>query len=298
MHHTEADLYVFLCVWLFLCGCVYFVWVCIAICIGCTYKMENADVISLESAVCFQELCILQKREDLRNILILDYERFSRKQEDLDAVLNCKCLNKYFFVIIITEADGNHSSTINFPPNFQQQNCSIVKASSSSLRHAVNISDHIITQILMFLQQYHCRRAYYCLSLDSNFPKGSTIMEHTGCEYTYCTVIKSVEDFIYLDNHHFRESDDPTKMTVFPLLRNDVPRGPITENSGKLLLFCFGEKHFNVHVKSLWEELVQFGNKYSLHVSVTTAFPIRAFEVKCLYEAAINKAIYDFCPYY
>ena len=92
-------------------------------------------------------------------------------------------------------------------------------------------------------------------------------------------MIKSVEDFIYLDNHHFRESDDPTKMTVFPLLRNDVPRGPITENSGKLILFCFGEKYFNTHVTSLWKDLLQFGNKHSVHVSVTTDFPSVQFEV-------------------
>jgi len=235
-------------------------------------------VTSLASSVCFQELYVLKEREDLRNILILDYGKFSRKQEDLDAVLSCKCLRKYFYVIIINEVDGDHSSAINFPPNFQQQNCSIIGVPPSSLR-LVNISDHVVTQILMFIQQYHCRRAYYCLSLDTNFPKGSTFMQHTGCEYTYCAVIKSVKDFVYLDNYHFRESADPIKMNVFPLLRNGVPREDYTENSGKLLLFCRGERYFNTPVTSLWEELALYGNKYSLHVSVTTAFPSVEFEV-------------------
>ncbi|XP_065909519.1 uncharacterized protein [Dysidea avara] len=241
--------------------------------------MENADVKSLESAaVCFQDLCVLKEREDLRNILILDYGRFSRKQEHLDAVLSCNCLNKHFYVVIINEA-GHCSDVINFPPTFKQQNCSILKVPPSSLRNVGTIQDHVVTQMLMFLQQYHCRRAYYCLSLDSNFPDGSKIMEHTGYEYTYCTVIKSVNNFVYLDKFHFRESDDPAKMTMFPLLRNDVPRVLITENSGKLLFFCLGEKYYGTPVASLWEELEQFGNKYSLHVSVTTAFPSVDYEV-------------------
>ena len=72
-------------------------------------------------------------------------------------------------------------------------------------------------------------------------------------------------------------------MTMFPLLRNDVPRVPFTENSGKLLFFCLGEKYYGIPVASLWEELEQFGNKYSLHVSVTTAFPSVDYEVRCLY---------------
>ena len=108
-------------------------------------------------------------------------------------------------------------------------------------------------------------------------------MEHTGYEYTYCTVIKSVNNFVYLDKFHFRESDDPAKITMFPLLRNDVPHVPITENSGKLPFFCLGEKYYGTPVASLWEELEQFGNKYSLHVSVTTAFPSVDYEVRCLY---------------
>jgi len=246
--------------------------------------MENTDVKSLESAVCFQDLHVLQERKDLRNIFILDHGRFSWKQEYLDAALNCNCLNKYFYVVIINEAGHRSDTVISFPLSFKQQNCSIIEVPPSSLRNVDTIQDHIVTQILVFLQQYRCRRAYYCLSLDSNFPEGSKIMEHTGCEYTYCTVMKSVHEFMYLDMYHFRESNDPTKMTVFPLLRNDVSRMPSSEKSGKLLFFCFGETYYGIPVASLWQQLEQFGNKHSLHVSVTTAFPSVEFEVQCLYR--------------
>jgi len=250
--------------------------------------MENTDVKFLESAVCFQDLHVLQEREDLCNIFILDHGRFSWKQEDLDAALSCNCLNKYFYVVIINEAGNCSDTVISFPPSFNQQNCSIIEVPPSSLRNVDTIQDHIVTQILVFLQQYCCRRAYYCLSLDSNFPEGSKIMEHTGYEYTYCTVMKSVRDFMHLDMHHFRESNDPTKMTVFPLLRNDVPRMPSSEKSGKLLFFCLGEIYYHTSVATLWKELEQFGNKYSLHVSVTTAFPSVQFEVQCLYRTIIE----------
>ena len=107
-------------------------------------------------------------------------------------------MNKYFYVVIINEA-GHRSDVIGFPPTFKQQNCSILKVPPSSLRNVGTIQDHVVTQMLMFLQQYHCHRAYYCLSLDSNFPDGFKIMEHTGYEYTYFTVIKSVNNFVYLD---------------------------------------------------------------------------------------------------
>ena len=260
--------------------------------------MENTNVKSLESAVCFQDLSVLQEREDLRNILILDYGRFSQKQEDLDAVLSCNCLNKYFYVVIINEVGHHSGAAISFPPSFKQQNCSILEVPPSSLRNVDTIQDHFVSQMLLFLQQYCCRRAYYCLSLDSNFPEGSKIMELTGHEYTYCTVIKSVNDFIYLDKYHFRESNDPAKMTVFPLLRNDVPRVPFTKKSGKLLYFCHGERHYykkKVPVALLWEELERFGNKYSLHVSATTAFPSVEFEVQCIILPVYLKLVGQVC---
>ena len=67
--------------------------------------MENPIQPHLDSTGDFKDLCILKEREDLRNILILDYESLARseRQHNLTDILSCKCLKKYFHVIILCE---------------------------------------------------------------------------------------------------------------------------------------------------------------------------------------------------
>jgi len=241
----------------------------------------------LKNVQLFQELCFLEEREDLRNILIIDYASLHSQQKELNAILSCSCLKKYFHVVIVIE-NGCKLSAARFPLSFNQQNYTIIKIPSEDIRNVHTIPDHIVVQMMMFLNQYRCRRAYYCLSLDPSFPEKSEIMKHSDVEYTYCSVIKTVEDFIYLDKKYFTESDDPTVMNVYHLLKNDVPRAPVSEKSGKLMIFSPSEMYLdNNSVSSVWKELKHFGDIHSLHVSITTAFPATDDLKVCIYACVI-----------
>ena len=237
--------------------------------------MENktSKVLSLQNPKLFEDLCFLEQHEDLRNIVVIDYGSLHSKQRDLEVILSCNCLRRYFHVVILIE-NSYRTYAVRFPPSFNKQYCTIIKIPSEIIRNVSDIRGHIVTQLMVFVNQYRCRRAYYCLSTDHTFPGGSEIMEHTDAEYTYCSVIRAIEDFIYLDAYYFKDSDDPTVMNVYQLLTNHIPRSPVSEKSGKLMIFSRGEMYFdNNSVPSVWKELKQFGNNHSLHVSITTAFP-------------------------
>ena len=227
----------------------------------------------------FQKLRFLEEHEELRNIVILDYESLSGKQNDLNAILKCWFLFlSYFHIIILVD---NISQC---PNTYGTQNCTVIEVSSQFLRKVNDISDHITTQIMMcfsngLFQMHRCRRAYYCLSEDDDFPDGFQFMKHTSHEHVYCSVLRSVKDFLDLQLY-FREDSDPTKMNVCCLLKNNVLHERHGNNSGKLMFFVRGEIFFKKSVAFLWKELEKFGNKHSLPVSVTTAFPSVDYEVK------------------
>ena len=225
----------------------------------------------------FQRLTCLEDNEELRNIVIVDYESLSHKQHDLNAVLGCSFLSCYFHVIILM--DSMHQ----IPHTPYKQNITVIQNSSQFLKRVNHVSDHIVTQIMMcfsngLLQAYRCRRAYYCLSEDANFPEGLQFMECTGHEHVYCDVLRSVKDFLDLQDHFRNDMNDPIKMNVFPLLKNDFLHDS-GDNSGKLMFFA-QERFYDKTVTTLWEELRTFGNAHSLPVSVTTAFPSVDYEVK------------------
>ena len=73
----------------------------------------------LENSQLFQELCFLEEREDLRNILIVDYGSLCSKQHDLNATLSCSYLKKYFYVVILIE-NSYKLISVRFPPSFDQ----------------------------------------------------------------------------------------------------------------------------------------------------------------------------------
>ena len=156
------------------------------------------------------------------------------------------------------------------------------------------ISCHIVAQIMAcfsngLLQTHRCRRAYYCLSEDANFPDGLQFMKYTGHEHVYCSVLRSVNDFLDLKNHFKYDIDDPTKMNILPYLENDFQRD-IRDNSGKLMLFVQGEAFFQKPVKTLWKELRKFGNEHRMPVSVTTAFPSVEFKVEIFHNQIMHTA--------
>lgn len=229
----------------------------------------------------FEKLKFLEEHEDLRNIVILDYESLSRKQNDLDAILICwfVFLTNYFHIIILVD-DISHMPNIH-----GRQNCTVIEVPSQFLRKVNDISNHIATQIMMcfsngLFQMRRCRRAYYCLSEDENFPDGFQFMEHTGYEHVYCSVLRSVQDFLDLQ-YYFRDNlDDPIKMNVCCLLKNNFSRQRYGDKSGKLMFFVRGEVFFRKGVTFLWKELEKFGNTHHFPVSVTTAFPSVVYEVK------------------
>ena len=229
----------------------------------------------------FQKLKFLEEQEDLRNIVILDYESLSGKQNDLNAILNCwfLFLTSYFHIIILVD-DISH-----IPNVHGTQNCTVIEVSSQFLRKVNDISNHIATQIMMcfsngLFQMHRCRRAYYCLSEDDDFPDGFRFMECTSCEHVYCSVLRSVQDFLDLQGYFREDVDDPTKMNVCCLLKNVFSRQRYGDKSGKLMCFVRGEIFFSKSVAFLWKELEKFGNTHHLPVSVTTAFPSVDYEVK------------------
>lgn len=226
----------------------------------------------------FQKLNCLEENEELRNIVVVDYGSLPGKQQDLNAVLGCRFLRSYYFHVIILIDNICHA-----PYTSYMQNITVIKISSQFLKRVNHISDHIVTQIMMcfsngLLQTHRCRRAYYCLSEDTDFPYGLQFMEHTGHEHVYCTVLRSVKDFVDLQWHFRHDINDPIKMNVFPLLTNDVPRDR-SDNSGKLMFFVRGETYYKKSVTMLWKGLRNFGNEHNLPVSVTTGFPSVDYEV-------------------
>ena len=230
----------------------------------------------------FQKIKFLEEHEDLRNIMILDYESLSGKQNDLNDILNCwfLFLTNYFHIIILVDDIRSH-----IPNTHGRQNCTVIEVSSQFLRKVDDMSNHIATQIMMcfsngLFQRRRCRRAYYCLSEDDDFPDGFQLMEYTGHEHVYCSVLRSVQDFLDLQ-YYFREDvNDPTKMNVCCLLKNNFSRQRYGDKSGKLMFFVRGEVFFKKSVTFLWKELEKFGNTHHLPVSVTTAFPSVDYEVK------------------
>ena len=226
----------------------------------------------------FEKLKFLEEHEELQNIVILDYGSLSGQDHDLNIILSCWFLKIYFHVVVLID-DVHH-----IPNTSDMQNCTVVEILPQFLRRVKHISYHIATQIMMYFsnglfQTHRCRRAYYCLSENTDFPDGFQFMEYTGTEHVYCCVLRSVKDFLDLQ-HYFKDNiNDPTKMNVCFLLKNDFPRN-LSENSGKLMFFVQGEFYYRKHVTTLWKELRKFGNEYSLPVSVTTAFPSVKYEVK------------------
>jgi len=233
----------------------------------------------------FQKLSFLEDHEELRNIVILDYGSLTGKQHYLNAILKCGFLyflRNYFHMVILT--DNVHHT----PNTYGRQNCTVIQVSSHCLRKVKQISDHIAAQIMAcfsngLFQNYRCRRAYYCLSEDKSFPDGLQFIEYTGYEHVYCSVIRSIKDFLDLQNHFKNDMNDPTKMNVAPLLKNNIQRDRTGDNSGKLMFFLHGEMYFGKSVKVLWKDLKNFGDTHCLSVSVTTAFPSVDYEVKIVF---------------
>ena len=230
----------------------------------------------------FQKLKFLEEHEDIQNIVILDYESLSGKQNDLNDILNLRVLflRNYFHIIILVD-----DIRTCIPNTHGRQNCTIIEVSSQFLRKVDDISSHIATQIMMcfsngLFQMQRCRRAYYCLSEDDDFPDGFQFMECTGYEHVYCSVLRSVQDFLDLQYYFKEDVDDPTKMNVCCLLKNNLSHQRYGDKSGKLMFFVDGEAFFNKTVTFLWKELEKFGNTHHLPVSVTTAFPIVKYKVK------------------
>ena len=226
-----------------------------------------------------QKLKCLEENDNLRNVLIVDYESLSRNQQKLDAVLSCWFLKSDYFHVIIMIDNFHHVPYISY-----MHNVTVIAISSQFLKRANNISEHILSQIMMcfsngLLQAHRCRRAYYCLSEDPDFPDGLQFMKYTGPEHVYCAVFRSVNDFLSLQWHFVDDKSNPNKMNMFPLLKNDIPRDR-GDNSGKLMFFVQGEVYYKKHVTILWMELKKFGKEYGLPVSVTTAFPSVDYEVK------------------
>ena len=236
----------------------------------------------------FERLKFLEEDEELQNIVILDYGSLSGQEHDLNIILSCWFLRNYFHVIVLI--DNVH----HIPNTCGMQNCTIVEVLPQFFRRVKHISDHIVTQIMMcfsngLFQMHRCRRAYYCLSEDADFPDGFQFMEYTGGEHVYCCVLRSVKDFLDLQYYFEDNVNDPTKMNVCFLLKNDFPRVTnLSENSGKLMFFVQGEFYYRRSVTTLWKELKKFGNGHGLPVSVTTAFPSVKYEVNLVFISIIE----------
>ena len=215
----------------------------------------------------------LDGHEDIRNIVIIDYGSLKNKQDDLNSILQCWFLKKYFHVIIIVPKSPINNIKID-PKTFNQQMYTTLYISPFVLARQ-NTIDYIVTQIIIFVVDKLkplVRRAYYCLSTDKGCLKTEELMDYG--EHVYCSMIKSLEDFLQLQYHLFDDTNDPCIMNVFPILKNNVPRETvISKKSGKAMFFVEGKWFYDKSVKNLWYQLRQFGDEQGLHVSVTTAFP-------------------------
>ena len=246
-----------------------------------------------------QDLAILKELHNLEtrdhlpdNFVIFDYNSFSEDFSNIDSFYACEFLSENFHVIILAECDV---PKVCFK-NLSSENYTVISAvPSRMLRNVINASDHIATLIMDCLIHHaksEHRKAFYCLSSDKSFPINTEMIDCIGDEFVYCSVIKSIEDFLCSSELFQNDPDDPVKMRLYHLLQNDVPRDDSDyENCGKIMFFChedklkFGRKPGlpKVTVQLLWQVLKRFADSYypnPLHVSVTTAFPTKRQKCK------------------
>ena len=208
------------------------------------------------------------------NFVLLDYSSFSEKANH-DAVSCFKTVVKNFHIIIVIECNASLPDLVSLHTSCY----TILKdVPSSLLRNVKNPSEHIATLIMAYIADQkarYTRKAYYCLSADDSFPQSTKMIYEVGREFVYCCILKSVKDFVMLHKcGHFSEHyDDPTKMRLYRILQNSIPRDFIPDKGGKLMHFVNDHHTFTRDVKSMWHELKIFGDRNSLHVNVTTAFP-------------------------
>ncbi|XP_065909288.1 uncharacterized protein [Dysidea avara] len=244
----------------------------------------------------------LDEQNTFNNVLMVDYESLKGKQRDVNSILKCKFLEMYFCVIFIVPESQRSVCSFEIPSYFNQQICTTLYAPILSHQRTCQVSDHIVTRIIMFIRnqlKYGVRRAYYYLSTNDGVLDVDKVMDYTGREHVYCSNIKSVQDFLNLRSYFSWDVSDPCKVNVFPVLTNNEPHETVTsEMSGKLMFFVQGESFFEKSVKDLWKQLQQFGDMHKLHVSVTSAFPTVRCEVVQLYPVRVTKpGFYRFSVY-
>ena len=230
------------------------------------FKKQNLAV--LEQLLSLADLDYLPD-----NFVLFDSSSFSGKANH-EAVLCFKTLVKNFHIIFI-----ECNALLPDLTSLHKSCYTILKdVPSSLLRNVKNPSEHISTQIMAYIavqKAKYTRKAYYCLSADDSFPLSTQIIDLVGREFVYCCILKSIKDFVTLHKSgHFSEyNDDPTKMRLYRILQNSITRDFIPSKGGKLMHFVREHYRFIGNVKLMWKELKIFGNRNSLHVNVTTAFP-------------------------
>ena len=256
--------------------------------VGVNLKMASPFHFKEQDAI-LQQLRGLESRDHLPdNFVIFDYNSFSKEAGMIDSFFASEFLSENFHVIIVAECDGLKVSF----KHVVAENCTVIPAvPARMLRNVARSCDHIATVVMAHLTKYAKsggRRAYYCLSADGSFPINTDMIDLIGDEFVYCCVIKSVRDFLNLEEL-FQKSDDPVKMRLYHLLQNSVPRdNSDPENCGKIMFFNhedrFGSRPWpEIKVEMLWQELKKFADKfdpYPLHVSVTTSFPAKRKDCK------------------
>ena len=243
-----------------------------------------------------QQLRGLESRDNLPdNFVIFDYDSFCKEVDTIDSFYACKFLSENFHVIIVTECDMLKVSFNHVEP----ENFTVIPAvPSRMLRNVASPRDHIATIIMVRFTEYaksYGRKAYYCLSADESFPVNTEIIDLIGDEFFYCCVIKSIREFLNLEQL-FQKYSDPAKMRLYNLFTNHVPRDDSDhKNCGKVMFFLRGDKYVKklgpppwivVKVQTFWEELKKFADNYDpypLHVSVTTAFPCKRENCEVFY---------------
>ena len=223
-----------------------------------------------QDLVVLKQLHILEDQENLPdNFVLFDCGSFSNEAIH-EAILCFNVLVKNFHIIFIGEYDTSLLT-------LDKKCYTLLKnVPTKILRDVKNPSEHIATLIMAYIAKKarYTRKAHYCLSADSSFPLSTKIINMVGREFVYCCVFKSVKDFVDLQKSgYFSENDDdPTKMKLYRILQNSIPRDFDVNKGGKLMHFKPAEDYYS-NVKLLWQELRKFGDKNSLHVNVTTAFP-------------------------
>ena len=232
-----------------------------------SFHFKKQNLVILEQLLTLEDIALLPD-----NFVLFDCGSFG-EQAKHEAVLCFQTLTKNFHIIVIecntvlpdfvSLHRGSYTISKNVP--------------SSLLRNVKNPSEHLVTLIMAYIAEQkakYTRRAYYCLSADHSFPVSTKMIDVVGHEFVYCCIIKSVKDFVSLQKcGHFSYYDDPTKMRLYRILQNSIPRDFIPSKGGKLMHFVRDQHNIEEKVKSLWQELKQFGDRNSLHVNVTTAFP-------------------------